>query len=113
MEPEGSLPSSQEPFTGPYPKPDQSSRSRIILVETYLLLGPKVLFRTSTSFTAHDYSSYCLPFASISSLSALLNHPLHLPAISIWAFPLFFHLLAYSEALSKHWIRMYQMPQSL
>jgi hypothetical protein len=25
MEPEGSLPCSQEPFIGPYPEPDQSS----------------------------------------------------------------------------------------
>jgi hypothetical protein len=29
MEPEGSLPCSQEPYTGPYPEPDQSNLSKI------------------------------------------------------------------------------------
>jgi hypothetical protein len=31
MEPEGSLPCSQEPATGPYPDPDESSPQRLIL----------------------------------------------------------------------------------
>jgi hypothetical protein len=31
MEPEGSLPCSQEPPTGPYPEPDQSNPYHLIL----------------------------------------------------------------------------------
>jgi hypothetical protein len=31
MEAEGSLPYSQEPSTGPYPEPDQSSQHQLIL----------------------------------------------------------------------------------
>jgi hypothetical protein len=36
MEPEGSLPSSQEPSTGPYPEPDQSSPYHPILSNIHL-----------------------------------------------------------------------------
>jgi hypothetical protein len=31
MEPEGSLPCSQDPSTGPYPEPDQSNSYHLIL----------------------------------------------------------------------------------
>jgi hypothetical protein len=34
MEPEGSLPCSKEPSTGPYPKPDQSNPYHLILVHS-------------------------------------------------------------------------------
>jgi hypothetical protein len=47
MEPKGSLPSSQEPSTGPYPEPDQSNRyypirsllRSILVLSTQLRLG--------------------------------------------------------------------------
>jgi hypothetical protein len=51
MEPEGSLPYSQEPSTGPYSEPDQSNPSHpislrsILILYTYLRLGlPSGLF---------------------------------------------------------------------
>jgi hypothetical protein len=41
MEPESSLPCSQEPSTGPYPEPDQS----ILILNSHLRLGlPSGLF---------------------------------------------------------------------
>jgi hypothetical protein len=52
MEPEGSLPCSQKPSTGPYPDPDKSSPShpislRSILTPTYLCLClPSGLFHS-------------------------------------------------------------------
>jgi hypothetical protein len=44
MQPEGSLPCSQEPSTGPYPEPDQSNPHHpilrpILILSTHLRLG--------------------------------------------------------------------------
>jgi hypothetical protein len=40
MEPEGSLPCSQEPSTGPYPEPDRSSSYHPILSKMYFDIVP-------------------------------------------------------------------------
>jgi hypothetical protein len=39
MEPKGSLPYSQDPSTGPYPKPDQSNPSHPISLRSILMLS--------------------------------------------------------------------------
>jgi hypothetical protein len=41
-----------------------------------------------------------LPFASVSSLASLKSNFLHLPAITVWAFPFCFYLLAYFQNFS-------------
>jgi hypothetical protein len=42
MEPEGSLPCSQEPSTGPFPEPDQSNAYHTILskIDFHIILPP-------------------------------------------------------------------------
>jgi hypothetical protein len=40
MEPEGSLPCSKKPFTGPYPEPDQSGPYHLILSLRSILIMP-------------------------------------------------------------------------
>jgi hypothetical protein len=47
MKPEGSLPRSQEPATGPYPQPDESSSYHTLILHLHLHL---FLFRRSNQF---------------------------------------------------------------
>jgi hypothetical protein len=55
---------------------------------------------------------YCLPFASISLHSALVNHSLHLQATSIWASRLFFYFPLTSKIAFIHpcWIHSNHTP---
>jgi hypothetical protein len=58
MEPEGSIPCSQEPTTGRYPEPDQS----ILILPTHLRLGlPSGLF--PSGFPTNTL--YSIPFSPI------------------------------------------------
>jgi hypothetical protein len=50
MEPEGSLPSSQEPSTCTYPEPDQSSPQRYIQPETKIYLFISLVWNLCISF---------------------------------------------------------------
>jgi hypothetical protein len=53
---------------------------------------------------ADVHSSLLLDFSSISPLSALVNHSLHLISISIWDFPIFLHLMAYFNPLKTEFL---------
>jgi hypothetical protein len=53
-----------------------------------LLLDSMVLWEPWSLLQQITIHLYYLPFASISSLISLISHSLHLPAISVWAFPL-------------------------
>jgi hypothetical protein len=50
MEYEGSLPCSEEPFTGPYPEPDQSSLRSILILSSNLLGVSDGLFWISLKY---------------------------------------------------------------
>ena len=68
MEPEGSLPHSQGPFTSPYPKPDQSGPCLSIpLFKNPFYYYPTVyVFKWSLSLTSPHQNSvlhlFCLPY---------------------------------------------------
>jgi hypothetical protein len=64
------------------------SRNFLISLFTPSFYGP---LRTLTIFTAISILLYYFLFVSLSSLSYLVKHPLHLSAISVWAF----YLLTY------------------
>jgi hypothetical protein len=71
MEPEGSLPCSQEPFTGPYPQPDKSNPHHPILSKIHFNI-----VHPPTSWFSHQYhTSICIPLLPHSCYMPCPSHP--------------------------------------
>jgi hypothetical protein len=70
MEPEGSLPCSQEPSTGPYPEPDQTIPSHLISLRSILVLSTHLRLGLPNGLFPSDFPTnnlYLLLFSSISA----------------------------------------------
>jgi hypothetical protein len=68
MEPDGSLPCSQDPSTGPYPEPDQSSPYQPILSKIHFnIVHPTTSWFSQWSLTVwlHHQYSLCIPLLPI------------------------------------------------
>lgn len=66
-----------------------------------ILLAPLLCSSNNLDLLYNIFILYYL-FISISSLSALINYYLHLPAISVWAYTIFFHLLVAFKHFLSH-----------
>jgi hypothetical protein len=60
MEPEGSLPCSQEPSTGPYPEPDQSNPAHPISLRSILLLTTRLRLGLPSGLFPSGFPTYIL-----------------------------------------------------
>jgi hypothetical protein len=103
MEPEGSLPCSQEPSTGPYPEPDQFIPSypylsiSILILSTHLRLGlPSGLI--PSGFSADIFAPFVLHALPISS-SLTWSFLLYLEKSTSYEAP---HYAVFSKLLSLH-----------
>jgi hypothetical protein len=77
MEPEGSLPCSQEPSTGPYPEPDQSSPYHHILSTIHFnTIHPCLGLPSSLSFWLSHQYPICIPLHPQSCYMHCPSHPL-------------------------------------
>jgi hypothetical protein len=65
MEPEGSLPFTQEPSTSPYPEPDQSSRYQLVLISILILSTHPRLDLPSGLFPSATPTNILYAFISI------------------------------------------------
>jgi hypothetical protein len=77
MEPEGSLPCSQEPSTGPYPEPDRSSPTHPISLRFISILSTHLRWSSQRSLSlwlSHQYPT-CIP----SPHSCYMPRPSHPP----------------------------------
>jgi hypothetical protein len=77
MEPEGSLPCSQEPSTGPYPEPDQSN-------PYHPILSLKIHFNIAQPHTSWGHQNFL--YVSINPFNLKLNvlFPVYQKYRSLW-----------------------------
>jgi hypothetical protein len=80
METDGSLPCSQEPFTGPYPEPDRSIPSHPISLRYILIFSTHLRFGLPSGLFPSGFPTNIL-YASSSPHSCYMLYPSHPPRL--------------------------------